>query len=208
MSMQTQWGYTITDADSLTDMLTASEFETFTSGQYTDTDRVEAEISSACSAVRNYVGWHLYPAHACELNTTFYDERISIRGSELLIQLPASFLTAVESVTIDGTEYDTYVIMPNGLLRVYGFSFCHVHRYSSFVVRYTAGLTDAMMAAVKELLAHRVTHSVAVPAGITSQATGGVSVTYNANWINSSSATALPDDNKEVLAPYKLRGVF
>lgn len=208
MSMQTQWGYAITDADSLTDMLTASEFETFTSGQYTDTDRVEAEISSVCSAVRNYVGWHLYPAHACELNTTFYDERISIRGSELLIQIPASFLTAIESVTIDGTEYDTYVIMPNGLLRVYGFSFCNVHRYSSIVVRYTAGLTDAMMGAVKELLAHRVTHSVAVPAGITSQATGGVSVTYNANWVNSSRATALPDDNKEVLAPYKLQGVF
>ena len=208
MSMQTQWGYAITDADSLTNMLTDAEFETFTSGQYTDTARVEAEISSACSAVRNYVGWHLYPAHACELNTTFYDERITIRGSELLIQLPARFVSAIESVTIDGTEYETYVIMPNGLLRVYGFSFCHVQRYSSIVIRYTAGLTESMMAAVKELLAHRVTHSVAVPAGITSQATGGVSVTYNANWINSSRATALPDDNKEVLAPYKLQGVF
>lgn len=208
MSMQTQWGYTITDADSLTDMLTSSEFETFTSGQYTDTAKIEAEISSASSAFRNHVGWHLYPSQECELNTTFYDERIAIRGSELLIQLPATFVTSVESVTIDGTEYDSFVIMPNGLLRVYGFSFCHVQRYSSIVIRYTAGLTESMMAAVKELLAHRVTHSVAVPAGITSQATGGVSVTYNANWINSSRATALPDDNKEVLAPYKLRGVF
>ena len=45
-------------------------------------------------------------------------------------------------------------------------------------------------------------------AGITSEAAGGVSITYNANWINSARATALPDDNKEVLAPYRLQGVF
>lgn len=208
MSMQTQWGYLITDADSLKDMLTPNEYEAFTSGKYTDSARVEAEISSACSAIRNYVGWHLYPAHECELNTTFYDERISIRGSELLIQLPARFVSEIKSVEIAGANYDTFVIDSNGVLRVYGFSFCSVQRYSSVVVKYVAGLSDGMMAAVKELVAHRVTHSVAVPSGITSQSTGGVSVTYNANWINSSRATALPDDNKEVLAPYRLQGVF
>ena len=49
---------------------------------------------------------------------------------------------------------------------------------------------------------------MAVPAGVTSEASGGVSVTYNATWINNSRATALPDDNKEVLAPYRLQGVF
>ena len=37
---------------------------------------------------------------------------------------------------------------------------------------------------------------------------GGVSITYSANWINNSRSTALADDNKEVLAPYKLQGVF
>jgi hypothetical protein len=43
---------------------------------------------------------------------------------------------------------------------------------------------------------------------VQSEAAGGVSVTYNATWTNSARATALPSDNKEVLAPYRLQGVF
>ena len=64
------------------------------------------------------------------------------------------------------------------------------------------------MDAIKELIAHRVTHALASSAGVQSETAGGVSVTYSANWINSSRATALADDNKEVLAPYRVRGVF
>ena len=45
-------------------------------------------------------------------------------------------------------------------------------------------------------------------AEVVSESVGGVSVTYNANWTNSARATALADDNKEVLSPYRLRGVF
>ena len=55
---------------------------------------------------------------------------------------------------------------------------------------------------------HRVTHALANSYGIQSESSGGVSVTYSANWINNSRATALADDNKEVLEPYRLRGVF
>ena len=208
MSMQTQWGYLILDADSLTDMLTPSEFEAFTSGKYTESARVEAEISSACSAVRDYVGWHLYPAHACRMNATFFSENVKSVKGDILIQLPARFVSSIESITIAGTEYADYILETNGLLRVFGANLWGISKRSAIVIEYTAGLTSDMMAAVKELLAYRVTHSMAVPAGITSQATGGVSVTYNANWVNSARATALPDDNKEVLAPYRLQGVF
>jgi hypothetical protein len=65
-----------------------------------------------------------------------------------------------------------------------------------------------MMNGIKELIAHRATHAAASSNGITSEAAGGVSVTYNAGWVNSARATALPSDNKEVLAPYRLQGVF
>jgi hypothetical protein len=64
------------------------------------------------------------------------------------------------------------------------------------------------MMPIKDIIAHRVTHALANSYGVSSEAAGGVSVTYNANWINSSRATALPTDNKEVLEPYKLTGVF
>ena len=37
---------------------------------------------------------------------------------------------------------------------------------------------------------------------------GGVSIPYNAAWVNSARASALPDDDKEVLAPYRIQGVF
>jgi hypothetical protein len=70
------------------------------------------------------------------------------------------------------------------------------------------GYVSLSMDGIQELIAHRVTHALASSNGITSEAAGGVSVTYNANWINSARATALPDDNKEVLAPFVVRGVF
>ena len=81
-------------------------------------------------------------------------------------------------------------------------------RKSLVVVDYKAGIPDALMASVKELAAHRVTHALASPNGVTSEAAGGVSITYNAAWVNSARASALPDDDKEVLAPYRIQGVF
>jgi hypothetical protein len=65
-----------------------------------------------------------------------------------------------------------------------------------------------MAAAIKELVAHRVTHALASSSGVQSETAGGVSVTYNASWVNGSRATALADDNKEVLQPYRIQGVF
>jgi len=58
------------------------------------------------------------------------------------------------------------------------------------------------------LTAHRVTHAVTSSYGVTSEAAGGVSITYNASWAGNTRATALPDDNKEVLLPYRVGGVF
>lgn len=208
MSMLTPWGYSITDRSTLCEMMSAEDFDLFTGGKYSrEADRVEAEIGAACAAIRNFVGWHLYPSAACEVNMTMQDRRVTRVGRDLLIQLPAKFVTAVESVEVAGSSA-TYTYEPNGILRVYDVAFCNLQRYSQVKVRYTAGITDDMMAPIHELVAHRVTHSIAVPAGITSEASGGVSVTYNANWINNARATALPGDNKEMLTPYRVQGVF
>ena len=205
MSMLTNWGYSIMEADTIPNMMDYDEYATFT-GREDNPYRVEAELSAACASIRNYVGWHLYPSEACRMETIASDRRVIYHGSDMLIQLPARFVSAVSSVTIDGVACSHYHIDTNGLLTV--FNVRPIKRYTEIAVEYTAGLTDEMMAPIKELIAHRVTHAMAVPAGITSEASGGVSVTYNATWINNSRATALMGDNKELLIPYKVQGVF
>ena len=206
MSLLTNWGYKLKDADLLTAMLTTEEFDDFTAGKYSGDQRTTSDIDAASAAVRNYCGWHVYPSLSCELETTFFDGRVTKAKGCVLIQLPAKFVTSVESVSINGTGYTSYVSEPGGLLKVYGVDWAP--EYAPVVVEYTAGLSDAHMDAIKELIAHRVTHALASSSGIQSETAGGVSITYSANWTNSARATALADDNKEVLAPYKIQGVF
>lgn len=205
MSMQTNWGYTLTDNDILPSMMDGFDYEAY-SGRHDDVSRVEPEIAAASAAVRNFVGWHLFPSEACELSTIMLDKRIIFSGHDMIIQLPARYVTEVTEVIIDGNVHEHYHIDTNGILRVFGVPF--VARYASVIVRYVAGLPEEMMHPIRELIAHRVTHATAVPAGITSEASGGISVTYNAAWINNSRATALAGDNKELLIPYKVQGVF
>lgn len=209
MSILTTWGYSMTDVDDVPGMMTLSEFNSMTAEKYLADSRVESDIKAATAAIREFCGWHVYPSQACELNTTFFDKRVSVVDRMLLIQLPATFVSSIELIQIGDEVIDeTYVLMPNGILRVYGFGWSRLKMWTPVVVRYTAGLPEGAADGLKELIAHRVTHALASSEGVQSETAGGVSVTYNANWINNSRATALADDNKEVLSPYRLRGVF
>ena len=206
-SLLTTWGYTIKDMSALPDLLTVGEFDDFTADKYAGDVGEEKNIEAASMAVRNYCGWHVYPSAACKLATTYFDGRVTRVGSSVMIQLPARYVTSIESVEIDNKEYDLFVFEPNGLLKVYGVME-YLPEYAPVFVEYTAGLPDELMYSVKELVAHRITHALASSDGVQSETAGGVSITYSANWTNSARATALADDNKEVLAPYKLQGVF
>ena len=208
MSLLTTWGYTLTDTDELEDMLTFNEFDEFTARKYHDDVRMLPNIRAVSQAVRNYCGWHVYPSSACKMETTFFDRRVTFVNRNLLIQLPAKYVTAVSSVKIDGVEYEAFVADPNGLLKVYGVDVINLQESSPVVVEYTAGLPDALMGSIKELAAHRITHALASSGGVQSETAGGVSITYSGNWINSARSTALADDNKEVLEPYRVQGVF
>ena len=207
MSVLTTWGYTLTDLDALPDLLSAEEFDEFTASKYAEDPRVAPNIKAACAAIRNYCGWHVFPSTSCEMAILMTDRRVTRVGSDLLIQVPATFVSAVESVTVGG-ETCTATCEPNGILRVYDVDFLMLERYTPIVVRYTAGVDEGMLDGLKELIANRVNHATSSSNGITSEAAGGVSVTYNAGWVANSSATGLQDANKEVLAPYKLQGVF
>ena len=206
-NLLTAWGYSIANATALSNLLTVQEFNTLTANKYTGDSRIEPNIKAASQAVRNYCGWHIYPAYSCKIQTSFYDKRISRNGNMILIQLPATFVVGITSVRIGGVAYESYVLETSGLLRIFGVSE-YFEPYTTLEVEYSAGLSDALVANIQELVAHRVTHALASSAGIQSEAAGGVSITYSAVWTNSARSTALPDDNKEVLAPYRLMGVF
>lgn len=202
MSLLTNWGYLIDqNVTELPEMLSQSTFGNMTAGKYSGDVRIPSMISAAQAAIRNYCGWHVYPSLPC----IFEADSVS---TGRVIQLPARFVSSVESVTFNGEELppESYHLKNNGLLyfnrKFFGCS------WGDIIVKYTAGVPDELMDAIKELIAHRVTHALAQSYGVQSEAAGGVSVTYNATWTNNARATALPSDNKEVLAPYRLQGVF
>lgn len=210
MSLLTPWGYTITDADALAEMLTVEEFNTLTASKYAGDARISPNIKAACEAIRNYCGWHINPPHACSFSERLLsgNGRIKRAGADFLVQLPAAFVSAVTSVTIGGKAWTDYGLETNGLLRLFDVYESGITRKTEIVVAYTAGLPAGRMDGIKELIAHRVTHALASSAGVQSETAGGVSVTYAANWINSAFSAGLADANKEVLAPYRLREVF
>jgi hypothetical protein len=208
MSLMTTWGYTLTDADTLPDMLGTEAFDQFTAGKYTGDERTEGNLRAAEAAIRNYCGWHVAPALPCKLTMTFFDKRVATVGGGVLIQLPATFVSEVLSVKVGDVEVTGFVLESNGVLRIYSMDWHGVRQYTPIEVEYVAGVPLEMLTGVQELIAHRVTHALASSAGVQSETAGGVSITYNATWTNSARATALADDNKEVLAPYRLRGVF
>ena len=219
MSLLTNWGYTICDADpgnpvtNMEPMLSTSEFDDLTAGKYGTDARIQPNINAASAAIRNYCGWHVYPSYPCLFDATIYNGAVKVVRGGLLIQLPAKHVTAVESVTIGDIEYtaDTdqahFIVEPNGIIRMFGVG-GNLQPYTTVAVKYTAGVPDGLMDALKELVAHRVTHALASSGGIQSETAGGVSITYSANWTNSARSTALADDNKEVIEPYRVRGVF
>lgn len=201
--MLTGWGY---EVDELGEILTIDEFNAMTGGRYTGDQRIQPLLNAATAAVRNYCGWHVAPSEACIVSARAHDLRMIYSGSDVIIQLPARFVSAVSKVTVGGVEVTDYSLETNGLLRLY--DCCVPSRKTVITVSYTAGLPDELAGAVMELIGHRVTHGLAQSYGVQSEAAGGVSITYSANWINSARATALPDDNREVLTPYRLQGVF
>lgn len=207
MSLRTAWGYTITDSDTLTNIITAQEFNTLTGNKYAGDARIEPNIKAASAKIRSFCGWHLYPSAACELVTTFFDKRITRMPYGFSIQLPSSFVPAVTSIKIGGVTQEDYALESNGFLRV----FCpcaHIEPRTELEVTYQAGLSNALVDGIKQIAAHRVTIALASSNGVQSESTGGVSVTYAASWTNTSGTAGLSDAEKELLIPNRIIGAI
>lgn len=207
MGLKTAWGYTITDSDTLADVISVEEFNTLTGNKYAGDIRIEPNIKAASAKIRSFCGWHLYPSAVCELVTTFFDKRITRMPYGFSIQLPSSFVSAVTSVKIGGATQDDYALESNGFLRV----FCpcaYIEPFTELEVTYQAGLSDALVDGIKQIAAHRTTIALASSNGVQSESTGGVSVTYAASWTNTSGAAALSDSEKELLIPNRIIGAI
>lgn len=213
--IETTWGYKLTTAESLSDFLTVAEFNAFTGNKFAGDVRIEPNIHSATRSIQNYCGWHIYPNLECEMVYRVLDLRDCFIGRDLLIQLPSAYVTEVSSIILNakfenntwtGDATTDFDISTSGLLRIYDVDY--IDRRSKIRIVFKSGVDATQMDVLKELTAHRVTHAVSSSYGVMSEAAGGVSVSYNSSWAGNTRSTALPDDNKEVLNAYRVKGVF
>lgn len=213
--IKTPWGYSLTQATSMPSFITGQDFASFTNGKFSITDmRISANIPAATLSVQNYCGWHIYPNLECEMVYRAFDLRDSLVGSDLLIQLPATFVTAITQVLLNaelsqnewtGDETTDFDLSENGILRLYDVPY--LDKRSKIRIVYNAGLGDDQMSLIKELVANKVTHALTNSYGVASEAAGGVSVSYNSSWTGRGSS-ALTDDSREILDAYRVKGVY
>ena len=145
------------------------------------------------------------------------DLRDAFVGPDLLVQLPATYVSSIEKIIVnavwnadkndwDGDELTDYDIgMGTGLLRIYDVG--ARDRRSKIFVRFTAGLPADLIPLVKEIASAAVSRALTNTYGVNSEAAGGVSISYNANWSGKGSS-AITNDTREALDAYKVKGVY
>ena len=203
MSLLTSWGYTLTDVDALPVLVNEQDFNTITGGRFTGDTRISSALSAASLAVQNYCGWHLSGPLKCKIQWNIKNRGIICNGSDLIVQLPARLVSAIESVKIDDKATTDFMLNPSGHLTIYDAAVNG--RRTVVEVVYTAGVVSS--AGIKELVAQMVSLELSKSYGITSEAAGGVSITYNSAWTNGSFDRVI-ENNAGMLAGYRLEGVF
>ena len=194
----TNWGYTIENTASLPDLMTVAEFDSLTGNKFAGDARVPQLLASAQMTVRNFCGWHLYPSLPCKF------EADSINVSRC-IQLPSRFVSGVESVMVKDEPVLDYHVKTNGLVFLDGSVLGR--SWNDVVVKFTSGLGDSQIGALKEILAGRIANALTNSYGVQSESAGGVSITYSLNWASNASASSITDPLIAALAPYKVQEV-
>ena len=177
MSLLTSWGYTLTDVDALPVLITETDFNTMTGGRFTGDTRISSALSAASLAVQNYCGWHLSGPLKCKIQWNIKNRGIICNGSDLIVQLPARLVSAIESVKIDDVATTDFMLNPSGHLTIYDATVNG--RRTVVEVVYTAGVVSS--AGIQELVAQMASLELSKSYGITSEAAGGVSITYNSS---------------------------
>lgn len=204
----TPWGYKV-NSDIIPDLMNEVEFINFTNGKFASSDtRIGPNIASASAAIRNFCGWHIAPSLPCAMLYNVADLRDAFVNGDLLIQLPATFVTNVSKVMLDDEVVNSDRIdygMGDGLVRIYDVG--GLDRRSKVYIEYDAGFPDTSISDIKELVASGVTRALTNSFGVASEAAGGVSISYSSTWSGKGS-TALANDARQTLDAYKAKGVF
>lgn len=210
MSLVTPWGYAMTNGVDIPRLVSAEGFNELTAGKYANDARTEPIIEAACMGVRGHCGWHVYPSAECTFSERLLagNGRLKRSGTDILIQLPAAYVTAISSVTVDGAETTDFDFETNGLVRIFNVYTFSVTRKTIISVEYTAGIPDALMGGIRELVVSRATRALTATNGVSSESAGGVTISYNGQWINSGGAGSLQPADAGILEPFVARGVF
>lgn len=190
--MLTTWGYSI-DAEAMPDLIDVATYDEATGGRFSGDERVPAAIAAASAAIRNYCGWHVAPALACEYVTD---------GERGDLWLPCTALRSVESVTFDGDPATVKGHNQMGRVRTDRPQPCGIGNVSA---SYTAGYDAAAVPDLLGVVVQRVTATIALGAyGVASESAGGVAISYGGSALDDKGGAFLPADVRAALAPYRL----
>lgn len=191
--MFTAWGYEV-DESSIPPLLSSEDFDTMTGGRYAGDLRAQSALAAASQAVRNFCGWHVSPSLDCTAHLT---------AEGKLAKLPASYVSAVESVAEDGSALSDgqYEWRHDGLMRRAEFK-NWARGWDAIVAEYTAGFDAAAVPDLAEAVRAIAEGVLAVAAGVSSESADGVAISYSAN--AASIAAALTEQQRMALMPYKL----
>jgi hypothetical protein len=150
-------------------------------------------LEQAEALVRAYCGWHIAPSREAEVTfkaATFADS----------LMLPSMYVTAVASVTEDGTalvDVDDYNWSSNGVLTRYYW------RTAPIVVTFTHGydVPPAEVTAVVQAVAQR---AVSNPGSLVRTQAGPFADTYSQTGFNQSIPMALLPAEREILNHYRI----
>ncbi len=186
----TPWGYDI-DEDALPPIIDEDAFDELTGGRWTGDVRAPAAIDSVTAAVRGYCGWHVGPSCDCVA---------VLDGEPGDIWLPVAYLSAVESVEVDGVAADSVSFSRRGRIRMES----PVERgLGNVEVKFTAGIPADSMPDLSSAIASAVVNAIALASyGVSQETAGDVSVSYSGSAL-SNQGMLLPANVRAALQPYR-----
>lgn len=181
--MLVQSGYSVDNLPAIVDIEQARKIISTNASD----EQLQAGIDAASAVIRNYCGWHVSPNLEC----TFECESDGFPE----LQLPATFVTAVHSVTVNGEPIE-FEWKPSGRIRRTDKKMFS-ESWGSVVVKYSAGIETEQIA---QPVAKLAAAACSAPAGIRSESIGQASVTYS----TTSLEEAFSDNMRAVLNAYRV----
>lgn len=195
----TPWGYDADLADYdevMPPLITLEQFHELTGNAFSQDSRIESAIAGVSARVRSHCGWHVWPNLACEVVED---------GGGSTLWLPSMLVTSVDAVVVSGEPVTCYEWSRIGQLRMPPTP----DVLSSVAVSFTSGYDgDACPDDLAALVAHRVMHAVALPFGVQSESSGGVSVSYAASATAQAGGPNLTQRDRDLLATYRIEGAL